>query len=529
MRKNIALATMMLCTGAFTLSALAQEQADPTIEEAPPSDLSVTNTATPSLQLEDTERNLSLVDCVQIGLEHNLDIQITRIDPEISEYSYSMAYAGYDPTLTASYQYGFNKNPSSVDPGTTILNLSRDIYRDNLSGGLSMLTPIGGTVNFTGNYGRSGYSSGLYNSGNEDQFTASGGVSFTQPLLKNLWIDSTRMGSKVAKKNLHVSQMTYAYGLKTTIFSIEQAYFNLIGARENIIAAEQNLLQAENFLAETRKKVELGSLIELDTKDAESQVSAAKSSLISMRQNYNTAANTLKQLLSDDFTLWQDASLNLTDELLSVPTFPSRAESWYKGMTLRPDLLQTKVNLEISDINLKYSYNQLFPQLDLIGSYTHNGAELNNGAGALTQMSQGTYPGYTVGAQLSVPLGNITARNTYKTRKAERQQQLLQLKQKEQSVMIEIDNAINDVRSSIDAVKASRDASKYAEEAWLAGKIRLENGKATSFEVLQLQTTLFQRHLEEINSLVTYNINLANLCYMEGGTLEKYNITVNYE
>jgi hypothetical protein len=47
--------------------------------------------------------------------------------------------------------------------------------------------------------------------------------------------------------------------------------------------------------------------------------------------------------------------------------------------------------------------------------------------------------------------------------------------------------------------------------------------------VLQLQTTLFQNRLAEIRALVTYNINLSTLCYMEGGTLEKYNIVVDYE
>ncbi|MCK9316081.1 MAG: TolC family protein [Verrucomicrobia bacterium] len=480
-------------------------------------------------QAESNLKALSLSDCVQIGLEHNLDIKINRFAPEISEYNYSMAYAGYDPVLNTSYTYGFSKNPGSLDPGTTIINLDRDIYSDSLSSSLSMLSPSGGTVSLSGNYNRSGFSSGMYNMGNNDQFNANGAINLRQPLLKNFWIDGTRMGIKVAKKNMEVSQLTYEYSLMTTIYSIENAYYSLIGAREDIIAAEQNLSQAEEFLEETRKKVELGSLIDLDTKDAESRVSSAKSSLIAIRQAYMTAANTLRSLLSDNFTLWQDTDFELTDELISTPTLPSRAESWFKGMTMRPDLLQMKKDLENRDIYVRYSYNQLFPQLDLLGSYGHSGASLNNGARSLTQASQGTYPRYTVGGQLSMPLGNISARNTYKTRKAEREQSILSLKQKEQNVMVEIDNAINSVNSSLEAIVSTRDARKYAEQAWEAGKIRLDHGKATSFEVLQLQTTVFQNRLAEIRALVTYNINLSTLRYREGGTLEKYNIVVDYE
>ena len=92
-----------------------------------------------------------------------------------------------------------------------------------------------------------------------------------------MWIDSTRMNIKVARNTLHSSELTYQYNLMTTINQIETAYFNLIGAREDVIAAEQNLNQSEEFLKETLKKVELGSLIELDSKDAESQVASSKS------------------------------------------------------------------------------------------------------------------------------------------------------------------------------------------------------------------------------------------------------------
>ena len=44
-------------------------------------------------------------------------------------------------------------------------------------------------------------------------------------------------------------------------------------------------------------------------------------------------------------------------------------ESWRKGLTLRPDLLQSRVDLERRDIILRYQKNQIFPQLDLVGSY----------------------------------------------------------------------------------------------------------------------------------------------------------------
>jgi len=40
-------------------------------------------------------------------------------------------------------------------------------------------------------------------------------------------------------------------------------------------------------------------------------------------------------------------------------------------------LLQAKLNVEQKGIQLKYYRNQLFPELDLIGSYGFNGADRN--------------------------------------------------------------------------------------------------------------------------------------------------------
>ena len=49
-------------------------------------------------------------------------------------------------------------------------------------------------------------------------------------------------------------------------------------------------------------------------------------------------------------------------------------DSWNKGMTERPDLLQARLNVEQQGIQLKFDRNQLFPELDLIGSYGYNGS-----------------------------------------------------------------------------------------------------------------------------------------------------------
>jgi hypothetical protein len=49
-----------------------------------------------------TVRPLSLKDCIQIALEHNLDVKIERFTPEIARYDLNLAYATYEPVARGS-------------------------------------------------------------------------------------------------------------------------------------------------------------------------------------------------------------------------------------------------------------------------------------------------------------------------------------------------------------------------------------------------------------------------------------------
>ena len=67
---------------------------------------------------------------------------------------------------------------------------------------------------------------------------------------------------------------------------------------------------------------------------------------------------------------------------------------------------------------------------------------------------------------------------------------LLQLKQLEQNVMVEIDNAVKQAQSSYESVDATQQARIYAEAALDAEQKKYAVGKSTTFTVLQLQNNL---------------------------------------
>jgi outer membrane protein TolC len=131
------------------------------------------------------------------------------------------------------------------------------------------------------------------------------------------------------------------------------------------------------------------------------------------------------------------------------------------------------------------------------------------------------------GARLSIPLGNVGARNAYKSSKVVLEQILLGLKKIEQGIIVEIDNTVIAARTSYERIGSTREARLYSEAALDAEQKKLENGKSTSFVVLQLQRDLIAARSAEISALADYYKSLADLAHSEGSTLERRNIDVS--
>ncbi len=144
----------------------------------------------------------------------------------------------------------------------------------------------------------------------------------------------------------------------------------------------------------------------------------------------------------------------------------------------------------------------------------------------MNEIAQGSRPFYTYGGQLTYPIWNTAARANYKKSKLAMEQLVLNLKKIEQTIMVTIDNDISQARSSYQQVGATRAAREYAAEALAAEQKKLENGKSTTYTVLQMQRDLTTASGNEIQALANYNKALAQLSLDEGTTLQRLGINV---
>jgi len=505
--------------------------------------LGVTSVALGQTNTPGQVRQLSLQDAIQLALQHNLGLQIDRYNPKIALYNLKFAYGGYDPSLSFSGEHDHNESGGRLINQSGSLTAAPAQVNDNnqFNSTLSGITPIGTSYSLQGSandsYGNAGGSDTFF----ENSF-ATAAFSVSQPLLKNFWIDSNRLNIRVAKNRLKYSELLLQLQIMQIVTSLEQAYYDLIFNRENLIVQQKAVELAERLVMENRKRLEVGALAPLDLQSAEAQAASSRAAVIAARSQLGTQERLVKSLITDQYRQdWANTTLEPQGTLTAQTPVVNLQDSWSRGLSQRPELLQAKLDVERQGIVLKYDKNQLLPEVDAFGSYGYNGSSTKapvdtnippNVVGgefsdALFNLSKLETRNYIYGGRITVPLSNTRARNAYRADKATMQQLVLSVKQLEQGIMITIDNDIGVIRANYDQVQATRAARQYEEAALDAEQKKLESGKSTTYTVLQVQRDLTTARGNEIQALDTYNKSLSQLSLDEASTLQRLNINLD--
>jgi outer membrane protein TolC len=478
-------------------------------------------------------RTITLEECIQLALQKSLDIRLAQFAPEQARLDLSAAYAAWDPTFSGRGTVGYSKNEGRGSVGDAQAPASQTDF-DNASFSLNGVLPTGTRYTLAGSYDHSSGITTIFPTNSlpirtdiGDLFNTGTSIQLAQPLLRDFWIDRARLTIALSKQNLKTSAESVRDQVTRTIANVEVAYYNLIASHMNVRVQEKALELSKRSLDENSQRVKVGVLAPLDEEQSKAEVARIEADLILAQQTLYTVENVLKALISDDYGSLADVDLVPPTTLQALPVVFSRQDSWSKGLTLRSEILLSNVELEKQKITIRYTRNQLYPQLDITGSYGLIGRDIHFSP-ALGDISDLNNPNHTVGGVLSFPLSNRGARAAHKSAKLLQEQLLLRHKQIEQFIMVEIDNAIRVAQSAFERVKANDQQRDYAERAVKAEETKFANGKSTSFVVLRLQRDLVGAQVDYVRALADYNTALTRLAQAEGYTLDKFGIKLEF-
>jgi len=518
--------------------------------------------------------SLSLDDAIRKALASNNDIEVSRDDVRFQETSVLSIQGLYDPVFTVSPT--FNRNSTTGNASTKDFSVNADLR--------GSIRPGGGTYQaFFNNtrtenaFSQAQVSNGSV-SGTSAIFLSSTGMRYTQPLLRNFSIDSTRRNLKIARRRLEQSDADFRRTTIETIARVQNAYWDLVFALRDQQNRQANLDLSRENLRQIEARISAGASAPLARAEVETELANRESDLLLATQQVSIFENSLKQLLLRDATSAEWTQPYVPTDRPAFSSDPINLENALKdAMDNRFELQRLKLARDINKIDVDYFRNQTRPQIDLnttlsLDGLSQGGAStspilfpqfsgnedilrgrvnqllginslplipnpnveipgtpsyLAGGFGrSLRNLFRSDAPNYSVGVTISFPFRNRTAKANLAGAEITRNQLDTQTRIQEQTVIVEVRNSVQAVETARQRVLASRRARENA-EIQLEGERRLfESGRSTSFLLFQRENSLTNARNAEIRAETDYNKAIANLQRATSTTFELNNIQV---
>ncbi len=201
------------------------------------------------------------------------------------------------------------------------------------------------------------------------------------------------------------------------------------------------------------------------------------------------AENDLKVLLNMSNGSGAGTRILLTDTPSVTEMNDDAASALDVALKTRPDYLSGIVSIEQARIRLGVAKNALLPSLDMNAAYRLNGsgATLDKN---LKRIGEADAFGWSVGLNLSYPIGNKNAHAVYQQNDIDLRRAQLNLESLKNRIAADIRSGIGKVATDRRRIEVARLTVEVNEKKLRTDEERFRNRLSTSYLVLQYQTDL---------------------------------------
>ncbi len=197
-----------------------------------------------------------------------------------------------------------------------------------------------------------------------------------QPLLAGFGFAPNLRYLRLARDNRKVSEISFKSQVIATTTQIENIYWDLVNAYQDEQVKERSLAFAEKSLDDERKQLQLEAVPALDVMKAEAEVATRQQDLTVAKTSLELQESFMKNAL----TRRLDQTL---EEMPVVPTasldafqpevVPQVQELIAQAIKNRPDINTLQINQDEYQISRRAVRNALLPTVNLIGYYAGSG------------------------------------------------------------------------------------------------------------------------------------------------------------
>ena len=346
---------------------------------------------------------------VQQALVFSPQVQVLQADPEVQYRIVCQEEAVFDWRAFLEGKYDDLSDPIG-NALTTGDNATRfEDIRANGSGGVKRRTETGGEVRLSQQIGHQ------YNNSRfllpDPQSTTRMELSFRQPLLSQAGKVYNEHQIVLARINANSTGDKTLDELQTHLLNVAETYWRLYRSRAEFFQRQKLLVSAQNVMTtlEGRNQVDT---IPRQILRARAAVARAESRMQRAVTDIRNAESQLRLLVNNPEMLnGGPVEFTPVESPAMMPITTGLRDSLQTALVNRPDISRAIRQMRASGVRLGVSKNEMLPKLDFIVSTYVAGLqnEQQIGDSLLDQYTLGR-PGYTIGLEFEVPLGNRAAK-----------------------------------------------------------------------------------------------------------------------
>ena len=467
---------------------------------------------------------MSLRRALHEAVANNLNIQIARLEPAVSQTLVLQAQAVFDAVYFVELSWSKLDTPR---PPSTLSDVFGSQQTDTLTGttGIRKLLETGAQITVQSELVRNQANPSFF--ALDPYYDANIAVAIAQPLLRNF-------GSEVNRSQIALSLNAKAESvqrLKQRLLELaqvtEEAYWALVFAR-------QALLIRMELLERTREdKVMIEGRGDYDATPA--QVTQARSTyasrqaeVIRSRQDVRRASDALKRLInSPDLSVADETMIVPLDRPADLPIQFSLLDAVSTALEHRPELIEALLEIEDASIRQRVADNQRLPELTVTATVQYTGVGSNAQRG-YEQVTDGDFIDYLIQGQFELPLGNRQREAAFRQRQLEHRASVINYQRQAQDVVVEVKDALRELVVNYQLVGAERKARLAAADNVRAINELVKAGERLTPEFLDLKLSrelaLALAEQREYRALIDYNNAVTNFYRTMGTLLERNGI-----
>lgn len=478
---------------------------------------------------------IDLQSAIRKGIEHNLDLSVARLGPQITEQQLIQARAVFDTVLFAGAQQIVLDTPRPT--GGTIPGLTTDQQSKttDLATGIRKDLRSGGR--FTAQASVQRQESNPPFLGNARFYDADVLLQLEQPLLRGFGSDVAEANIRLAKIATQAERANFQTSLLDLARGIEQTYWQLTAAQQSLLI--QQRLYRRTIAMRDKLEGRFGfDFLLADLNEVNARIDARYADLLRARRNVRNLSDQLKRLINDpDLPVIGEAILVPADSGADAPIAFSLLDQVTTALQHRPEIETALLQIDDVDVRRVVADNAQLPILNLVASTTLSGLDTTQPLEALSNTADLDYIDYALGVEFERPFGNRAARSLFEQRTLERQRALENYRSVAQGVTLEVKDALRGVETSFQLIATTRSQRRASALSLEVAEVQLERGGRNEAEtftvrvdrVLARQDALANAELAEAQTLSEYMIAISDLQRATGTSLQRAGLEVESE